>query len=282
MCLVFIVNYLKIGMTIPDDSIIISKIKRFPEKLNFHQLLIFNKSGICIYKLNISDSFPIQEEQLISSYFTALMSFTKELVGNRIKALEMGGNLKLVVFDRKNLYYVLLCDSIENISLIKELISCIHKEFLHYVSKNEIRTDLEYISDSILDLTLKDVFDRVLGKIFDTDKEESILNYLKDLRLNDDINGVIFLTDLGHVIYSSLKNPKLRKFLKEVEFRVKICNNSIIKLFYTSKDNELIYSEYIKDKYLIILIFDSKIKFGIAEYYLQKVLRKISLLLENT
>ncbi|MHA1193340.1 MAG: hypothetical protein ACTSP9_13805 [Promethearchaeota archaeon] len=85
-------------MTIPDDSIIISKIKRFPEKLNFHQLLIFARSGICIYKLNISDSFPIQEEQLISSYFTALMSFTKELVGNKIKALEMGGNLKLVVF----------------------------------------------------------------------------------------------------------------------------------------------------------------------------------------
>ncbi|MBY9005102.1 MAG: hypothetical protein KGD73_14085, partial [Candidatus Lokiarchaeota archaeon] len=63
-------------MTLPDDSLIISKIKRFPERLNFHQLLIFNKSGICIYKFNISDSFPIQEEQLISSYFTALMSFT--------------------------------------------------------------------------------------------------------------------------------------------------------------------------------------------------------------
>jgi len=267
-------------MTIPDDSIIISKIKRYPEKLNFHQLLIFNKSGICIYKLNISDSFPIQEEQLISSYFTALMSFTRELVGNKIKALEMGGNLKLVVFERKNLYYILLCDSVENKSLIKELISCIHQEFLRYVSKNEIKTDLEYITDEILDYALKDVFDGILGNNFDLDKEESIFNYLNDIKLNDDINGVIFLTDLGQVIYSTLKGIKLRKFLKEVEFRVKICNNSILKLFYTSKDNELIFSEYIQDKYFIILIFDSKIKFGIAEFYLNKIVRNILSLLK--
>ena len=267
-------------MTIPDDSVIISKIKRYPEKLNFHQLLIFNKSGICIYKLNISDSFPIQEEQLISSYFTALMSFTRELVGNKIKALEMGGNLKLVVFERKNLYYILLCDSVENKSLIKELISCIHQEFLRYVSKNEIKTDLEYITDEILDYALKDVFDGILGNNFDLDKEESIFNYLNDIKLNDDINGVIFLTDLGQVIYSTLKGIKLRKFLKEVEFRVKICNNSILKLFYTSKDNELIFSEYIQDKYFIILIFDSKIKFGIAEFYLNKIVRNILSLLK--
>ncbi|MCJ7649099.1 MAG: hypothetical protein MUP85_10830, partial [Candidatus Lokiarchaeota archaeon] len=220
------------------------------------------------------------EEQLISSYFTALMSFTRELVGNKIKALEMGGNLKLVVFERKNLYYILLCDSVENKSLIKELISCIHQEFLRYVSKNEIKTDLEYITDEILDYALKDVFDGILGNNFDLDKEESIFNYLKDLKLNDDINGVIFLTDLGQVIYSTLKGIKLRKFLKEVEFRVKICNNSILKLFYTSKDNELIFSEYIQDKYFIILIFDSKIKFGIAEFYLNKIVRNILSLLK--
>jgi len=267
-------------MTIPDDSIVLSKIKRFPEKLNFHQLLIFNKSGICLYKLNISDSFPIEEEQLISSYFTALMSFTKELVGNKIKAIEMGGNIKLVVFEKKNIYYVLLCDSIENKLLIKELISCIHQEFLDYVSKNEIKTDLEYISDTILDYKLKDVFDGILGKHFDLDKEESIFNYLREFKLNDDVNGVIFLTDLGQVIYSSLNNIKLRKFLKEIEFRVKICNNSIIKLFYTSKDNELIYSENIRDKYFIILIFDSNIKFGIAEFYLNKIVRNISSILK--
>ena len=84
------------------------------------------------------------------------------------------------------------------------------------------------------------------------------------------------------MIYSTLKGTKLRKFLKEVEFRVKICNNSIIKLFYTSKDNELIFSEYIQDKYFVILIFDSNIKFGMAEFYLQKVVKNVLLLLKKS
>jgi hypothetical protein len=64
-------------------------------------------------------------------------------------------------------------------------------------------------------------------------------------------------------------------FLKELEFRVKICNNSILKMFYTSKNGELIFSEYLFDLYIIILIFDSKIRFGIAEFYLQKLVKKI-------
>jgi len=68
----------------------------------------------------------------------------------------------------------------------------------------------------------------------------------------------------------------IRRFLKEVDFRVKIFNNSILKLFYTSKNNELIFSENIRDIYIIILIFDTKIRFGMADLYLQKVVKMIT------
>ena len=88
-------------MGIPDHSALISKIKRAPEKSSIHNLFIFNKSGICIYGLNLTNLYPIEQEQLISSYFTALMSFTKELIGDKIKTVEMGGGIKLVVFEKK-------------------------------------------------------------------------------------------------------------------------------------------------------------------------------------
>ena len=94
-------------MTIPKDSIILSKIKRNPDTMNFHQILIFNESGICIYKLNISNLYLIEEEQLISSFFTALMSFTKEMVGTDIKAVEMSNDLKIVVLKKGKLFYIL-------------------------------------------------------------------------------------------------------------------------------------------------------------------------------
>jgi len=83
------------------------------------------------------------------------------------------------------------------------------------------------------------------------------------------------------VLYSSVKNSSFKNLLKEVDFRVKICNNSILKLFYTSKDNELIFSEYIADLYFIILIFDLDIKFGVAEFYLQKLVNYIKQILNS-
>ena len=63
----------------------------------------------------------------------------------------------------------------------------------------------------------------------------------------------------------------MENLLKEIDFRVKIWNNSILKLFYTSKRNELIFSDYIEDLYFIILIFNINTKIGVAEYYLKKI-----------
>lgn len=268
-------------MTTPEDSLILSKIKRVPDKMNFHQILIFHKSGVCIYKLDLSNIYLINEEQLISSYFTALMSFTKELVGTEIKVIEMSGNLKIVILLRNNFYYTILCDSIENMALISELISKLNDYFTQYVEKNGIQAELEFIKDSELDISMEEIIKNHLCNEFDIIKEEKIIEILKDLNIDDQINGIIFLTDLGQVIYSSIKKTMLKKFLKEIEFRVKICNNSILKLFYTSKDSELIYSEYILDKYFIILIFDSKIRFGMAEFYLHKIVKKIEACLNS-
>ena len=262
-------------MTTPEDSLMLSKVKRIPDKMNFHQILIFHKSGICIYKLDLSNFYLINEEQLISSYFTALMSFTKELVGTEIKTIEMSKNLKIVILMRSHFYYVILCDSIENMVLISDLVSKLDAHFIQYVKKNEIQTDIEFINDSELDISMEEIIKNQLSNEFDIIKEEKIINFLKNLKYDDQVSGVIFLTDLGQVIYSSIDKILLKKFLKEIEFRVKICNNSILKLFYTSKDNELIYSEYILDKYFIILIFDSKIRFGIAEFCLQKIVKTI-------
>jgi len=268
-------------MGIPDRSALVSKIKRVPEKLNIHNLFIFNKSGICIYGLNLTNLYPIEQEQLISSYFTALMSFTKELIGDKIKTVEMGGGIKLVVFEKRTLYYSVLCSTIENLELLEAIISKVNSKFLEYVNKNKIKTDLEYVYDEHLNYSLEDIIREPFSSEYDLKKEGVITEYLKNFQLNDDINGVILLTNRGKVIFSSINDINLMRFLKEVDFRVKISNNSILKLFYTSKNNELIFSENIRDIYIIILIFDTKIRFGMAELYLQKVVKMITDLLNK-
>lgn len=262
-------------MGIPDHSAIVSRIKRKPEKFKIHNLFIFNKSGICIYGLNLTNLYPIEQEQLISSYFTALMSFTKELIGDKIKTIEMKNNIKLVVFEKKTLFYSILCSTIENLEFLEDLISKIESQFLKYVNKNNIKMDLEYVYDEHLNYLIEDIIKEPFNYGIDIVKEKEVINFLIDFSSNDDIKGVILLTHRGNLIYSSINDNMLKPFLKEVDFRVKISNNSILKLFYTSKNKELIFSENVNELFIVMLIFESKIRFGIADFYLQKVVRKI-------
>ncbi|MEJ2295039.1 MAG: hypothetical protein P8Y23_09730 [Candidatus Lokiarchaeota archaeon] len=262
-------------MSIPEKSSQLLKIKRGFNTVKIHNLFVFNRAGICIYGLNFSQIYTFEQEQLISSYFTALMSFTKELIGDRIKTVEMGGGIKLVVFEKGSLFYCILCASFENVILLEEIIAKIHTIFIEYIRKNDVKIDIEYIYDENLNFLVEDIIRETLNKEFDPRKEEAIIEYFEDIQNYDEIHGCILLTDRGNLIYSSLRDIELKKFLKQVDFRVKICNNSILKLFYTSRDKELILSEYINNLYFVILIFQAKTKFGVAEFYLQKIVSKI-------
>ena len=269
---------LSLHMTTTKGTTVFSKIRRLADKTHIHNLFIFNKTGICLFRLNFSDSFQIEQEQLISSFFTALMSFTKELIGNKIKALEMG-DVKLVIIEQSNLYYGLLCDSLENLMMLEDIISKIHVQFMKYVNRKNINIGYEYIFDDNLSEQVENVVNDILSNEFDFQKEDKIVEFINDLALSREIGGIMLLTDKGKVIYSTLKKIDMKNFLREVDFRVKICNNNILKLFYTSKNGELIFSEYVGELYLVILVFDSNVKFGLAEYYLHKLVNYIKNLL---
>ncbi|MFX1393918.1 MAG: hypothetical protein ACFFAH_16810 [Promethearchaeota archaeon] len=202
------------------------------------------------------------------------MSFTKELLQNKVKTIEME-KIKFVVFEKNTFYYCLLTDLAANMILIDDIVSNINNQFINYVDKNKVDTNMELIYDKNFDAKIEDIIRNKSSTEFDLLKEEKIIHYLNKFSLNTEIKGIILLTNQGEVIYSTLKKIDLRNFLKEVDFRVKISNNSILKLFYTSKNNELIFSDYIEDLYLVILIFNVNTKFGVAGYYLQKIVNFI-------
>ena len=93
--------------------------------------------------------------------------------------------------------------------------------------------------------------------------------------------GFWTLEDRGKLIFSTYPKLALHEFLKEVEFRVKIHNNSILKLFYTFKDQKFIFSEYVLNTYFILLVFSKNIKFGLAEHYLSKIVNRLKLTLSD-
>jgi hypothetical protein len=260
-------------MSIQDKSKISSKIKRISEVTRIHNFFIFNKSGICFYGKTFTSQFNI-EKNLISPFITALMSFSKEMIGKNFQTIEMG-DVKIVIFEKNDLYYGILCDSIEHITLLNEIISKINNQLLDYINTHRVNITAEIVYDNQLNKTIDIIVKEIFSKEYNLEKEKKVIAYLKDLTLNDNISGLILLTDKGKLLYSSLNRLDLKNFMKEVDFRVKIFNNSILKLFYTLKDRKFIFSEFINDLYLIILVFNSKVKFGVAEFILQKVVKNI-------
>ncbi|MHA1913322.1 MAG: hypothetical protein ACW986_12090 [Promethearchaeota archaeon] len=250
-----------------------SKIKKHENNSFIHKLFVFNKSGICFYGRNFTDYIKV-EKNLISPFISALMSFGREMIGKRFKLIEME-DVKIVIFEKNSLYYGVLCDTFENLTLLDDLISKIHQRLILYLTKNEVNIEAEIIYDSDLNDTIETVIKDALNSKFGSKKERKVIKLLKDLALKEEIAGIILLTDRGKLIYSSFNKIDVRKFLREVEFRVKIYNNSILKLFYTLSDKKFIFSEYILSTYFVILVFNPDVRFGLADHYLTKIVNKI-------
>ncbi|MFX0001086.1 MAG: hypothetical protein ACFE9Q_03625 [Candidatus Hodarchaeota archaeon] len=266
-------------MGIQDQLPFSSIIKRSYDNINIHNIFIFNRSGVCFYGKNFTDYFKV-EKNLVSPFITALMSFSKEMIGKKFKTLEMG-DVKFVIFEKGSLNYNILCDAIENENFLGEKISKINKQLFTYLIKNKIDIDKQIVFDSKLIEVIEEIIDDAFSNEFNLKIEEQIIKYMKKVTGFDDIDGTIVLTDRGKVIYSSYNKINLKNFLKEVEFRVKIHNNSILKLFYSLKDNSFIFSEYVQNKYFIILVFDSHVKFGMAEHYLTRIVNSVKKILSD-
>jgi len=266
-------------MGIQDRLSLPSVIKRSYDNTNIHNLFIYNGSGICFYGRNFTDYFQM-EKNLVSPFITALMSFSKEMIGKKFKTIEMG-DVKFVIFERGSIYYNILCDTIENEGFLEEVITKVNKKLINYIRKNKINIEREIVYDGKFNEIIEEIVDDAFSNEFNLKIEGQIIDYMKELTLIDEIDGVIFLTDRGKVIYTSYNKMYLKNFLKEVEFRVKIYNNSILKLFYTLKDKRFIFSEYVQNKYFIILVFNSHVKFGVAEHYLTRIVDSVKNMLKN-
>ncbi len=211
-------------MVLKEKLISSSKVLRFEPKKSIYNLFIFNKSGICVYGKNFNNNYQLNEKQLISSFFTAIMSFTKAIMSKKVKAIEMG-NIKFVVVEKGIFYYCFLCDSIENLTLLEDLVVKIDILFVDYINKNKIDCSIEYIYDESLNHQVDDILNEIFSTEFDLDIEEKIIEYIELISLNDEIKGISLSTNQVNVIYSTLNRIYLRNLLKEIDFRVNFIYN---------------------------------------------------------
>jgi hypothetical protein len=167
-----------------------SVIRRSYDNTYIHNLFIFNRSGICFYGRNFTDYFQM-EKNLVSPFITALMSFSKEMIGKKFKTIEMG-DVKFVIFQKGAINYNILCDTIENEMFLEEVISKINKKLITFMRKNKINIDKQIVYDGEFNEVIEEIIDGAFSTEFNLKIEEQIMEYMKELTLNDEIDGKFF------------------------------------------------------------------------------------------
>ncbi len=260
-----------------DNSLITNDINQVIDLFNIHYLFVFNRAGICLYSRNFTNQFRLNDN-LISAFCSAIISFSQEMVGKKLKTVNMN-SVKIIIFQRDIFFYGFLCNIDQDLSIIRRYTNKIDECLRNYVIDNKINTNVECIRDDNINIFIDDLVRKNFTK-FNKNKEIKLLDYLKSLQLKDELEGIVLLTNRDQIIYSSITSIKLKQLLKKLDFRIKIYNNSILRLFFTSQ-KEIIYTEYIDQSYFIILIFDIKTQFGIVEHISRKIIKSINNLDKN-
>lgn len=258
-------------MTLIDKSIFTNDIDKSIDLINIHYLFVFNRAGICLYSRNFTNVYRMNDN-LLSAFCSALISFSIEMVGKKLKIVDMN-SVKIIIFQKDIFFYGFLCHSNQNLNLLRDYVKEIDNCIRDYVIKKKININVECIHDEDINKFIDNLIRDKINKN-NIEKEKKILKYLKDFHLKNEIEGIVLLTNKDRIVYSSLKPTKLKILLNQLDFRIKIYDNSILRLFFTS-DKELVYTEYIDNSYFVILIFDIKTKFGIAEYLSRKLINSL-------
>ncbi|MBY9007942.1 MAG: hypothetical protein KGD63_14465 [Candidatus Lokiarchaeota archaeon] len=258
-------------MTLIDKSILSSDIKDSIELFNIHYLFVFNRAGICLYSRNFTNQYRMNDN-LLSAFCSAIISFSQEMVGKKLKTVDMN-SVKIVIFQRDIFFYGFLCDIKQDMETIKDYVNKIDDCLRNYVIEKKINTNVECIRDENINAFIDNL---VRNKTiqFSKKKEIKFLTFLKNLHMKNDIEGMVLLTNKDRIVYSSINPIKLKQLLNKLDFRIKIYNNSILRLFFTL-EKEIIYTEYIDDSYFIILLFDIKTQFGIVEHTSRKIINSL-------
>ncbi|MGQ4872770.1 MAG: hypothetical protein ACP6IY_01725 [Promethearchaeia archaeon] len=245
--------------------------------MNIHYLFILKKNGVCVYSRNFTNEFDLQE-QLITPFFSAILSFSQNLISRDLEELEMSG-LRFIFKIEEEFIFVILADSSVSILYISsrlKMISEIFYKFFNSLDDMDKHREIESPQlDEEIDLIITGMED--LGDVF----YNKVINLFEGLIFENEIIGAALLTSKGNVIYSSLPHDILVSSLKELEIRFMTGAITLPEMFYSLENGQKVFSKIVyhhrRDMhFFIVLLFDKNIPLGMADIMLHKVGNRIT------
>lgn len=244
--------------------------------MRIHSLFILKKTGACIYSRNFTDSFRNIEPNLITPFFSAIFTFSENVISKKTpEVLEMGG-FRFVFKIFKEYIFAILSDSSASLLFVKSRLLSITVIFEEFIRSNKVE-DYQEIQNAY--------FDDQINKIISGQEEgqeplyRKIVELITNLVFENEILGAALFSINGNVIYSSLPQEILLSSLKELEIRYAVANE-FDTTFYSLENGQKIFSKMIEipwklDPLILVVLFDSTTVTGMAEVNLDKISKKI-------
>ncbi len=250
--------------------------------MQIHSLYILKNSGIPLYKRNFTDEIKKVDVNLLTPFFSAIFTFSQELVSRKLDQLEMSG-LRFTFKEENKFIFVLVSDiSVSILFTSTRLISIADAFFGEYYQLDKLR-DFQQIKNP--------KFDKVIDSIIQGEEEllesqklyPKIIDLFTTLILQNEIVGAALLNTKGSIFYNSLPDELLINSVRELEIRFMSGTLRLPEMFYSLENGQKVFSSIITNigpfDFFIVLLFEKSVPLGMAEMNLFKCSKAIEKLI---
>ncbi|MFX0027578.1 MAG: hypothetical protein ACFE8B_00085 [Candidatus Hermodarchaeota archaeon] len=248
--------------------------------MKIHSLFILKKTGVCIYNRNFTNDFENIEVNLITPFFSAIFSFSENIISKKTPEILEMSELRFVFAVREDFIFSILCDSSASIIFVSSRLSRIADEFFELFPDTTEVKDYQQIEepqfDELVDTIITGEEEIYMSKTF----YKKVINVFKELMYENEIVGAALLSTKGNIIYTSLPNEILVNSLKELEIRFMVGAIVLPETYSRLENGQKIVSKIIDipwklDPLLIVVLYESSVPFGMAEVNLDRIANKI-------
>jgi hypothetical protein len=248
--------------------------------MKIHSLFILKKTGVCIYNRNFTNDFENIEVNLITPFFSAIFSFSENVISKKTPEILEMSELRFVFTVREDFIFSILSDSSASLIFVSSRLSRIADEFFELFPDTSKVKDYQQIEepkyDELVDSIITGEEEIYMSKTF----YKKVIDAFKELIHENEIVGAALLTTKGNVIYTSLPNDILVNSLKELEIRFMVGAVTLPEVYSRLENGQKLVSKIIDipwklDPLLIVVLYESTVPLGMAEVNLDRIANKI-------
>ena len=248
--------------------------------MKIHSLFILKKTGVCIYNRNFTKDFENIEVNLITPFFSAIFSFSENVISKKTPEILEMSELRFVFTVREDFIFSILSDSSASLIFVSSRLSRIADEFFELFPDTSKVKDYQQIEepkyDELVDSIITGEEEIYMSKVF----YKKVIDVFKELMHENEIIGAALLTTKGNVIYTSLPNEILVNSLKELEIRFMVGAVTLPEVYSRLENGQKLVSKIIDipwklDPLLIVVLYESTVPLGMAEVNLDRIANKI-------